>query len=216
MIWCGCPAEAQSFHYGGLLGLNYSRFRWEPSPYIYPEHKLGLVAGGYVLLMLDPRACLRAELCWSQKGASATYSELVSDSATGLDLHKDYYTELNLDYWEAPLLFNLIIKRGDNELGILGLGPYLGWLGRGHLSTTMTATSGSLGYTQEYSLKEKDLRRTDFGIMAGLSAYFYNFEMNLRYSHGLRPVYTQRYEDINRFLDPVNRVWSFSLGYQIK
>ena len=196
--------------------MNYTTAGWAPNIYLHPEHRLGLTAGGYVSFYLDPKFCLRAEFCWSEKGTSASYSLLTVDSASGLDMLQVYDTKLELSYLEIPLWLNLVLRREDNELGTLGIGPYWAWLGRGSLTTSLETFTNSFSYRQEYRLEKDDLKRADFGLAAGLSAYFYNFEVNIRYSMGLRPLFHQDFDDINRFLDPTNRVWSLSVGYQIK
>lgn len=210
-------AGGAGLHFGPVAGLNYSNLRWESQSYVYPENRLGLAAGGYLAADLDPRVQLRAELWFSDKGGGASYSAISNDSASGLDLTRDYRTSSRLSYLELPLFVNLMISRGDNQLGVAGIGPYFGWLLDGELRTEMDVSASSvLLYSSEYRLGTGDFRRADFGATAALAAYVYDFEVNVRYSVGMRRVLDREFEDINRLMDPLNRVWSISVGYQIK
>lgn len=210
-------AGAAGLHFGPVAGMNYSNLRWESQPYVYPENRIGLAAGAYLAVDLDPRVQLRAELCYSDQGGGASYSAISNDSASGLDLTRDYRTSSRLSYLELPIFVNLMISRGDNQLGAVGIGPYFGWLLEGELKTEVDVSASSvLLYSQEYRLGTGDFRRTDFGLAAALAAYFYDFELNVRYSVGMRRALDREFEDINRLMDPLNRVWSISVGYQIK
>ncbi|GEM_PF-5909527 len=200
-----------------MAGLNYSNFNWSSQPYVNPEPKLGLAAGGYLALDLEPKLQLRAELWYSDKGGGATYSELAADSVTGLNAIRDYRTEARLSYLEVPLFLNIMLSSGENQLGSISLGPYFGWLLGGEMKTDMdVSTLNEHLYSASYTLGLGDLRRADVGLAAGLTAYSYNFDFNLRYSIGLEPAYKREFQDINRFVEPLNRVWTISVGYQIR
>jgi hypothetical protein len=209
-------AAAGSLHYGPVAGLNVSNFRWDSKPYIYPEDRNGLAAGGYLTYDLDPRVQIRAEMWYSEKGGGASYAEISTDSASGLDLRRDYETAARLSYLELPVLISFILVRRENQLGTVGLGPYVGWLLDGELETRLFASTRAFSYSREYRLDGPRFRRADFGLTAGLTAYVYRFDVNVRYSKGLRPALAEEFDDINRFMYPVNRTWTFSLGYQIK
>jgi hypothetical protein len=197
--------------------MNYANFRWQSRPYIYPEHRIGLAGGGYLAVDIDRKVQLRADICYSDKGGGASYSVISHDSASGLDLMRDYRTKARLSYLEMPVLINWMLYRMDNQLGALSLGPYFGYLLDADLKTTwdVSTASGYL-YSREYRLSLADFHRTDFGLSAGLTGYIYDFEINVRYFMGLRPALDRKFDDINSFMDPLNRVWSISLGYQIK
>jgi hypothetical protein len=212
----GVTAAAGGLHYGPAAGINYANFRWNPSPYVYPEQRMGLAAGGYLAWDLDPAVQLRAELWYSEKGAYAEYSELLADSLSGLDMRRDHQTQARLSYLEMPLFLSFVLSRRENQLGALSLGPYLGWLLDGELRTSVFSSTTAFSYSREYRLDRSRFRRADVGLAAGLTAYVYRFDVNVRYHLGLRPALTEEFDDINRFMYPVNRSWSFSLGYQIR
>jgi hypothetical protein len=196
--------------------MNYANLRWESRPYIYPEHRIGLAGGGYLAWEFEHNMQLRAEMWYSEKGGGATYSVISSDSASGLDLRRDYRSTARLSYLEMPVLLNLMLVRGENQLGSLGAGPYLGYLLDAGLKTEMDVYSSVYLYSREYHLGLAEFRRSDVGLTANLAAYFYDFEVNVRYSVGLRPALDRKFDDINGFMDPLSRVWSISVGYQIK
>ena len=216
MLAAASTAGAAGWHYGPAAGINYADFRWNPSPYVYPEYRMGLAAGAYLARDLEASFQLRAELWYSEKGGSASYSELLTDSLSGLDMRRDHETQASLSYLELPVLLNMVISRGENQLGAVSLGPYLGWLMDGELRTSVFSSTTAFSYSREYRLDRTHFRRTDIGLTAGLTAYVYRFDVNVRYHMGLRPALDREFEDINRFMYPVNRVWSFSLGYQVK
>lgn len=213
--WCG-TALAAEWHFGAAAGMNYANLSWESQPYIYPEHRIGLAGGGYLAWEFEHNMQLRAELWYSEKGGGATYSVISSDSASGLDLRRDYRSTARLSYLEMPVFLNLLLVRGENQLGSLGVGPYFGYLLDAGLKTEMDVYSSIYLYSREYHLGMAEFRRSDFGLAANLAAYFYDFEVNVRYSVGLRPALDREFDDINSFMDPLSRVWSISVGYQIK
>lgn len=209
-------AGAADWHFGAAVGMNYANLSWESQPYIYPEHRIGLAGGGYLAWEFEHNMQLRAELWYAEKGGGATYSVISSDSASGLDLRRDYRSAARLSYLEMPVFLNLMLLREENQLGSLGVGPYFGYLLDASLRTEMDVYSSIYLYSREYGLGLAEFRRSDVGLAANLAAYFYNFEVNVRYAVGLRPALDRKFDDINRFMDPLNRVWSVSVGYQIK
>jgi len=207
---------AQGLHYGAMAGVNVADLKWQPEPYIYPEPRLGLSAGGFASIELDPRIQLRAELAYAQKGGSATYTRIYSDSSSGLDVRSDYETRAEMSYMEFPLLLSYLIKREENQLGSLNIGAYGAWLLEAEAGTSVISSFAGLASRFEYRLNRDDFRSLDFGLMAGISFYFYNFDLNFRYSVGLRKAMDDPQGEVTRFLNPTNRVLSLSLGYQLR
>lgn len=216
LLLAGHHLLARGFHYGAMAGMNSANFKWQPEPYVYPEPRWGLLAGGFASIELDSRVHLRGELAYSHKGGRASYTTVFTDSSSGLDVRNDYETRADLSYIEFPILFSYIIRREENQLGSLNLGAYGARLVDARGGTSVLSSFAGLVRQVEYPFKRSDFRDWDFGLMGGISLYFYNFDLNFRYSWGLRKSLDSDQGEATRFLNSVNRVLSLSLGYQLK
>ena len=132
--------------------------------------KFGLNIGLYNRWGMENGLGVRHELLFSQKGASAQYSNFLQGSGT---------YRFNLNYLKMPVMLSATVGALD-----LHAGPYLGLLLGANVKDV--DSDGSINQIQE--LDRDDFNTLDYGAALGLAYNFTGGHLSLRYNYGMREI----------------------------
>jgi outer membrane protein with beta-barrel domain len=156
---------AQTLNVGAKAGVNLATLKVDGNPPIAPfTSRAGLIVGGFVSWAVAPRIDLQPEALFSRKGASAEESGVTVDTI--------------LDYLDVPVLARYrLLGTPRRNLHVLG-GPSLGVA----LKAKVKATFGGDSFEQDMT---DDLKRFEFGLVAGAGVQVGRVSVEGRYTWGL-------------------------------
>jgi hypothetical protein len=156
------PAAARQIDAGVTGGINVANLALGDGADVSFDHRIGLVAGGFVTFPLRERLSLQPEVLFSQKGAA--FDEF---GATG---------RIELDALDVPVLARYQFGR----LFVVG-GP--------SLSLKLRARQVlEFGDDEEAVDLEDDVESFDFGVVGGVGYQFGRISVHGRYTWGLRNI----------------------------
>lgn len=141
----------------------------------------------------------------STKGYKYTFEETFEGESSKYDL------KMNLLYIDIPLMAKANVDVGGAEV-FGALGPYVGvgLSGKYKGETTIMGEKETLEEDVSWgSDEDDDLKRLDYGLMAGIGVEVSNIQLGVYYAYGLANISTM---DENGF-HMSNRVLSVSAGY---
>jgi hypothetical protein len=193
------PAAGQGLDIGAEAGLNISDISADD---VDTESVTGLRFGGVLRLDLGPMFGLQSGLYYSQKGTEAPVEDVTA--------------EIDLDYFEVPLLLTLAIPTGPSPVTPrLYAGGQLAF----ESSCEVSATSGGVSFSADCDDPDADLadtESTDFSVVFGGGLDFEagpgKVTVDARYDHGLTDIFVDATGDDT---DEQNRNIALSAGYLI-
>lgn len=169
---------------GPRLGLNLATSHFgEP-----PEGRLGYRAGveaGLLGSVSVGHVALRPALLFSQKGFTQRIPNITTSTGTKPPVLGEQQISHRLNYLTVPL--NVAYAAHPDGQGFqVFAGPYLGLLVDGQSDYRFTS-AGSTVFSQSFDiLPDRDARRFDAGLQAGLGYRYQWYLLELTYSLGLR------------------------------
>lgn len=189
-------------------GLNLATFRIEDDNDTYSddfEMNPGFHVGVIANFPLAGIVSFEPGLLLSTKGYKYGYEE-ISDGETW-----KYEGKMNLMYVDIPLMAKANIDVGGAEV-FGALGPYVGLGLTGKMKSETTIMGEKETNEEDISWgsdEEDDLKRLDYGLMAGVGAEFGPIQFGVSYAYGLANIAT--FDDDG--FHTSNRVLSVSVGY---
>lgn len=146
-------------NYGVRTGVNFSKFLNTTHHF---ERRAGFMIGAYLNYPLkDSPLSIQPELIYTQKG-----------------WNDDLAGSVRLGYIEIPVLLKFDFELKSNFTPQVYFGPYLG----------INITADAYKFIGPGSFKDR-VNNTDFGVVVGAGAHIQRFNLSLRYSVGLTPVF---------------------------
>jgi hypothetical protein len=188
-------STAQNIKYGSKIGVNFANITGDETDDL--NTKTFLHAGAVAEIIISDEFSFQGELLYSAQGAKSDYSETI-DQVTF------FYTSVNLEYINVPLLAKYYIVEGLS----LEVGPQVGFLLTANREFEKT-DNGEIETGEEDILDE--IKGMDFGLNFGL-AYKVGGGIFLaaRYNLGLSNINDVEGSDD---LKNQNRVVQVSAGY---
>ncbi len=190
--------RAQDFSSGPSLGLkagvNFSNIIKSGAPDFKSNVKPGLSAGLFVDIPILDAFSFAPELLYSQKGYQSS----------GTILAEDYDYKVSTNFLEVPLLAKFELMDGFH----VSLGPQVSFL----LSTTESFKVGSDTFRQTVTDKNKDLKKSLFGGVLGLSYQVLDrLGVQARYSLDFQKNNADGTDEVPEYK---NQVFHLGLSYQ--
>ena len=166
---------------GVMAGVNYATVEQDPEPTdIELDHRLGLLAGGFLDVRVNDVFSIEPEVLYSQKGAEVQ----------GTGSNSDLEGSVRLDYIEVPLLLKFWVPVSNSGFRpFLFAGPAIGFEVNCTLEGEILSATGSEDCDDTPLVKTKS---TDFGgaigggieFLAGMQAV----RVDARYTHGFTDI----------------------------
>jgi len=190
LLCCGflsISIQAQNFGGGLILGLSTSQVSGDN---LGGFNKAGLLAGGFIDLLLSNTLKIQMEMTFIQKGSNNP------------NMNKNSFSDISLSYIEIPLLLK---HQQSRTIGIEG----------GIETSFLISASDNDLYGQISANSTREFNTTDIGIFIGLD-YFINTRLilNSRISNSILPIRAHASGttfQLNK--GQYNSVLSFSLHY---
>lgn len=185
------PATAHAQLSGGFrAGANLANLAFDPTPAVDSDNLVGLVAGGFVTIPVNDVFGFQPEALFSMQGTKF--------SAGGMTF------KTKVDYLQFPVLARVRVAKGS-PVAVLA-GPSLGF-------KTNASLEGP-GIPDEFSQQfEDDVKRFDFGVVAGVGVDVGHFVLDGRYTWGMTNIAKGTASDPGGEPGSAkHRVFSFSAG----
>lgn len=147
---------------GAKIGANYSNVYDTQGEDFTADPKLGLATGVFICIPIGTYLGVQPEVIYSQKGFQGSGSILGSK----------YEFKRTTTYIDVPLMFAF----KPSEFLTIVAGPYYSYLIKQKDEFTSTAVS----YMQEQEFKNDNIRKNNFGLMAGIDININHFTIGLR------------------------------------
>ena len=185
---------------GVMAGVNYATVEQDPDPTdIELEHRLCLLAGGFLDVLMNDVFSIEPEVLYSQKGAEVE----------GTGSNADREGSVRLDYIEVPLLLKFWVPVSNSGFRpFLFAGPSIGFEVNCTLEGEILSVTGSTDCDKTSLVKTKS---TDFGgtigggieFRAGMQAV----RVDARYTHGFTDI-----NDSGDAREIKNRAFALTVG----